>query len=527
MIRNILTGLLLTCTFLATAQPGAAEFAQNIHQDSLKYHLQIIASDEFEGRNSGARGERLAITYMRNYFKAHGLISPNGIAAYTQPVLLKTEKKTQTDLSINGQSLTYPVQYIIPVTDNRNGSFTSNEIVFAGYGIEHKLYNDYKGLNVRGKTVVIILDEPRSEDGNYLLTQSKQNSEWGTFRSLEKKLALALKKGVAGALILSPHQKSFTEGVISNAEQSRMFIHQPPVSKSLNYAVLSLDFVKAHFETIGQEWLQAIETRRPFEKKEHVTLKQSVQFNFVKETVLLPSANVAAVIEGTDKKDEFVFISAHYDHVGMKNGEIYNGADDDGSGTVAIMEIGKAFAKAKAAGYGPRRTIVILAFTAEEKGLLGSRYFSEAPFVSMDNISAALNIDMIGRIDTERTTSDTLNYVYVVGHNKLSSDLKTITETINQKYVGLTTDYKFDAPDDRHRIYYRSDHYHFARKGVPVLFFYDGMLKADYHKPTDTYEKINYSLYEKRARLIFHIAWEIANRDEMLLRDIPLPSSAR
>jgi Zn-dependent M28 family amino/carboxypeptidase len=160
--------------------------------------------------------------------------------------------------------------------------------------------------------------------------------------------------------------------------------------------------------------------------------------------------------------------------------------------------------------------------SGEEKGLWGSQYYSEHPIFPLDKTSVDLNTDMVGRIDTERKTADTTNYVYVVGHDKISSDLPVINEGVNEKYTGLKLDYKFDDPKDPERIYYRSDHYNFARKGVPVLFFYDGMLKADYHKPTDTVEKINWTLYEKRVRMIFHTAWEIANRKKMLKRNKPL-----
>jgi len=213
--------------------------------------------------------------------------------------------------------------------------------------------------------------------------------------------------------------------------------------------------------------------------------------------------------------------------VGIINGQVYNGADDDGSGTVAIMQIGEAFAKAKAEGKGPRRTVVIMAVSGEEKGLWGSEYYSDHPVFPLDKTTVDLNIDMIGRIDTERMKDDTLNYVYVVGHNKLSSDLPIINEGMNNKYTNLVLDYKFDDPKDPNRIYFRSDHYNFARKGVPVLFFYDGMLKSDYHKPGDDIEKIYWALYEKRARMVFHTAWEMANRDEMLKRDIPLSNETR
>jgi len=168
-----------------------------------------------------------------------------------------------------------------------------------------------------------------------------------------------------------------------------------------------------------------------------------------------------------------------------------------------------------------------MAVSGEEKGLLGSEYYSDHPIYPMEKTTANLNIDMVGRVDTERKTADTLNYVYVIGHDKLSSELPIINEGVNNKYTGLVLDYKFDDPNDKNRIYYRSDHYNFARKGVPILFFYDGMLLSDYHKPTDTVDKINFPLMEKRARMIFHTGWEMANRDNMLKRDTPLNMPGR
>ena len=180
------------------------------------------------------------------------------------------------------------------------------------------------------------------------------------------------------------------------------------------------------------------------------------------------------------------------------------------------------FAKAKKEGKGPRRTIVFMTVSGEEKGLWGSEYYSDHPVFPLDKTTVDLNTDMIGRIDTERKKPDTSNYLYVIGHNKISSDLATIIETTNKNYSNLVLDYKFDDPADPNRIFYRSDHYNFARKGVPILFFYDGMLKADYHQPTDDIDKINWPLFEKRAQYIFHMAWELANRNSQLVRDIPL-----
>lgn len=241
----------------------------------------------------------------------------------------------------------------------------------------------------------------------------------------------------------------------------------------------------------------------------------------------IKGSNVIGIIEGSDKKDEYVFITAHYDHLGEDAGEIYNGADDDGSGTSAVIAMAEAFSKAKAEGNGPRRTLVFMTVSGEEKGLLGSRYYSDNPIYPLNKTSIDLNIDMIGRVDTERALPDTLNYVYVVGHDKISSELAAVLERVNVQSANLTLDYKFDSPNDPQRIFYRSDHYNFAKNGVPVLFFYDGMLLGDYHQPTDDIEKINWPLFEKRTRLIFHTAWEMANRNDLLIRDLPLPALKR
>ena len=258
-----------------------------------------------------------------------------------------------------------------------------------------------------------------------------------------------------------------------------------------------------------------------------INIKLKVEFEFKKHRTTINASNVVGIVEGTDKKDEYVFITAHYDHLGIRNGLIYYGADDDGSGTCSVIMMAEAFTKAAAEGHRPRRTVVFMAVSGEEKGLWGSEYYSENPFYPLEKTTVDLNIDMVGRVDTERMTDDSLNYVYVVGHDKLSSDLPIINEGMNNKYTRLVLDYKFDDPNDRNRIYFRSDHYNFARKGIPVLFFYDGMLKSDYHKPTDTIEKINWDLYEKRTRMIFHTAWEMANRNDMLKRDTPLNMGTR
>lgn len=228
------------------------------------------------------------------------------------------------------------------------------------------------------------------------------------------------------------------------------------------------------------------------------------------------SENVWAFIEGSEKPDEILVISAHYDHVGIKKGQIYNGADDDGSGTVALLEIAQAFEAAKKDGHGPKRSILFLHMTGEEHGLHGSRYYSEHPLFPLKNTITDINIDMIGRRDTLH--ADTNNYVYVIGSGRLSTDLYNITEQANKDYVNLALDYKYDDLNDPEKFYYRSDHYNFAKNGIPAVFFFNGV-HADYHRPTDKPDKIEYDALEKRARLAFATAWELANRAERPIVD--------
>jgi hypothetical protein len=230
------------------------------------------------------------------------------------------------------------------------------------------------------------------------------------------------------------------------------------------------------------------------------------------------SENVLAFIEGSDRKDEVVVITAHYDHVGVEDGVVYNGADDDGSGTVALLEIAQAFAKAKASGHGPRRSVLVMPVSGEEKGLLGSRYYSENPVFPLENTVADLNIDMIGRFDSVHATS--APYVYVIGSDRLSTELHAVNEEANRLYVGLELDYTFNAPDDPNRFYYRSDHYNFARKGVPSIFYFSGV-HEDYHQPGDDVEKIRFDLLRQRTLLVFHTAWSLANREGRITVDKP------
>lgn len=227
-----------------------------------------------------------------------------------------------------------------------------------------------------------------------------------------------------------------------------------------------------------------------------------------------PSENVLAYIKGSEKPEEVIVLSAHLDHVGMdQDGNVFNGADDDGSGTVSIMEMARAFKQAEKDGRGPKRSILFLHVTGEEIGLFGSRYYSENPVFPLENTVANLNIDMIGRIDPDK--ADNPNYLYLIGSNKLSQDLQDISAAVNEQYIQMELDYKFDDPNDPNRFYYRSDHYNFAKYNIPVIFYFNGV-HEDYHQIGDTPDKIEYELMTKRAQLIFLTAWELANREERI-----------
>ena len=211
-------------------------------------------------------------------------------------------------------------------------------------------------------------------------------------------------------------------------------------------------------------------------------------------------------------------ISAHLDHIGIHHGAVFNGADDDGSGTVAILEIAEAFQKAVLNGDGPKRSILLLHVSAEEKGLLGSQYYTDFdPIVPLKNTVANLNIDMIGRTDPKRKNGKR-NYIYLIGSDKLSTELHEISEMVNEKYTGIELDYTFNDENDPNRFYYRSDHYNFANKNIPIIFYFNGT-HEDYHKATDTVDKIEFDLLENRTKLVFYTAWELANRKERVVVD--------
>jgi len=229
-----------------------------------------------------------------------------------------------------------------------------------------------------------------------------------------------------------------------------------------------------------------------------------------------PSENVLAFIKGSEFPNEVVIISAHYDHLGMKGEEVYNGADDNASGSSALMELAQSFQMAKKQGNGPKRSILFLHLTGEEIGLYGSKYYIENPVFSLDSTVVDLNIDMVGRVDKEHF--DKKNYIYLIGSNRLSQDLHKLSEKANKSFTNLKLDYTYNASDDPYKYYERSDHYNFAKNNIPIIFYFNGS-HEDYHKITDTADKIDFDLLALRTKLVFYTAWEIANREDRLVLD--------
>ena len=495
------TGSVLFCHAQKKTDPSV--FGKSIQADNLRKQLMVVASPEFEGRETATEGQRIAAAYIEKDFSDLGLMPGNG-DKYQLPYPVFQDTLVSAELKVGNDSFAFHSDYDFYIGNNYSASLGSAEVVYAGYGISDSGRNDYQGLNVQGKIVLIRDGYPQG----YVQEQTgrRRFNGFGKLDAAQKH----------GAIAVFTIQKDFPHAN-SSAKGNMYLTAFKPVVRPLAFQV-------------SAKIAQAI-TGSSYDSLVNGTLKPrsfscNTWISINKETRFLQSTDVLGFLEGTDLKDQYLIISAHYDHLGKRDSVIYFGADDDGSGTVSLLEIAAAFAKAKAAGHAPRRSILFIANSGEEKGLWGSEYFSDHPTYPLDKATADLNIDMIGRKDPGRKMGDSNNYVYIVGDDKLSSELHPLSVAMNKKYTNLELDYKFNDPKDPLRIYYRSDHYNFARKGIPIIFYFDGIHK-DYHQPTDTPDKINYDLMEKRARLVFYTAWEMANRPQMMLRDLPPVTSER
>lgn len=478
-------------------------YAQTITQDELKEHLYIYASDEFEGRETGKPGQKKAVAYLKTEYEKLGIPAAKEDGDYFQKVPLEVASVPTGTVNINGSDFNLGEEVV--TFNSANGQF--NGIVYAGYGIEEATYSDYRDLDVGGKIVLIKAGEPMNEDGTFMLSGTVEKSSWSNMsEAMEKKGKLAVEKGAKGVFYYDAENYPRFKGYFSymkNNKSGRMSLQQ---EANDNFLVLLNT-------SAAQTLLADIDTDQT---PKSVSAKINLSITSGNEQI--DSENVVALLEGEEKPDEYVVISSHLDHIGVNaDGQINNGADDDGSGSVALLELAEAFKKAKDEGNGPKRSIVFLHVTGEEKGLLGSKYYTDyEPILPLEQTVANLNIDMIGRIDPKREGNR--NYIYLIGSDKLSTELHNLSEEVNEKYTQIELDYTYNDENDPNRFYYRSDHYNFAKNNIPIIFYFNGT-HEDYHRPGDTPDKINYDLLENRTRLVFHTAWEVANRANKVVVD--------
>lgn len=503
---------LVTLAVAAQNNKDASKFASTITQKDLKDQLTIVAADDMEGRETASPGQKKAAAYIEDQFKKIGLKPGNG-NSYQQLYPVYQDELKSASLSLYNINFDVNKHFTANLSSSVNGGWAIKNVVYVAYGISDKERDDYKDVDVKGKWVMLLDISPADmEKGESFIPGP---SRFG----LSGKIRTAMQKGAVGVLAVS---KSFMkENQPTPSTLGNMYMKKEGSGSGASNAIPVLSI---SYQAAASVLTKNITSYTELKNLPIGAYATDGQVRIVKETNQLESSNVIGVLEGTDKKEEYVVLTAHYDHLGKRGDVVFNGADDDGSGTVSVIEMAEAFAEAKKKGKGPRRTIVFMTVSGEEKGLWGSEYYGDNPIYSLEKTTVNLNTDMVGRIDPSYK-GDSLNYVFVIGEDKLSSDLLKITDSINTHFK-MELDRRYNDPKDPNRFYYRSDHYNFAKKGVPIIFYFNGVHK-DYHRESDTVEKINFDVMEKRVRLIFTTAWVMANRENMLKRDLPLNMPGR
>jgi Peptidase family M28 len=499
-----LTILVLFISIQVFSQEDATmkKYASLVSPAELKDNLTIIASDALEGRFTGSRGQKMAAAFIANHFQEIGLEAPvNG--SYYQPIALYSTTPGDSYL-LAGQSRYENFGDMIYSGDSDSGGEVKAEVLFAGLGREE----DLKQLTLTGKGALIMID--------------KLNFQ--AMRQMRSTAGRALDKGAKYIFVIS---NSTAEEFDQTSKRMKGFMGRGQLSLEKPGAdqpfegifYLKTSVAEKMFNTTFAKLKSAAEasvSKNPLKKIK----PGNVVFQTTAKTDLVRTENVLGYLPGTDKKDELVIVTAHYDHIGKRDsGEgdlISNGADDDGSGTVAVLQMAKAFSQAKKDGQGPRRSMLFMTVTGEEEGLLGSEYYVTNPVFPLANTVVDLNIDMIGRSDEKN--KDNKNYVYVIGADKLSSELHELNERMNNTYTKLKFDYVYNDQNHPDRLYYRSDHWNFAKNNIPIIFYFDG-IHEDYHKVSDEVSKIDFDQLALRAQNVFYTAWEIANREGRLKVD--------
>ena len=487
-------------------------YSRTITSKELSEYVYKLASREYEGRYTGSKGQIKAGEYIRGEFEKDGLRPPlvAGTPQYIQDYTLDNCRWKDQRLKVNGVELEVGKDFLfLGDPANIQGTYT---VVFAGFGIEDTAYSDFGNINVKGKIMLVFSGEPRNKEGISIISGTKEPSRKAYYFS---KAAVAVDKGAAGVIIIARRESDFKSYLKNQAYYNK----EPEISYPSNggetekkhemafSAFMDLKTASQLVNENPEKLTAALDDMESSHKTAAGRFSGSVEINASSDCLVVHTGNVIGMVEGTDKKQEAVLVVAHYDHLGVKKGKIYYGADDNASGTSAVMEIAEAFAQAAHDGHRPRRTVIFITFTGEEEGLYGSRYYSEHPVIPLDSTYACVNIDMIGRAETKQKA----NPDYISGDAYLSEDILKVSN----KCSALMAPGMADKMEFHKRIPADSDHYYFAEHGIPSLLYYEGMHK-DYHEPTDTPDKILYDRMEKIVRIIFATTWELANRTEQL-----------
>jgi hypothetical protein len=469
----------------------ALSYASQLDSANLRKTLTILASNEFEGRETGKAGGEKTQNYLADYLKEKGIKQGNG-TSYFQNIEAFYDEKREKQFIFN--DFNYQDHYAYNNTGHQDTVISADEIIFVGYGLYSESNNDFSQVDISNKVVMMIVGEPKNKFGIDISLRNK-NSDY--FVKKKPKALIMIEQGFQ-----TYHQYAdnliFKQYEISEASLiPRIKINELLGNKLLEPFNKTVKQIVFEFESEGVS--------------PQVSLPDKIALNGFLRYKNADACNVIGLIEGSDLKDEYVILSAHHDHEGNKYGNIYNGANDNASGVSSLLEIASVLSKAKKEGKGPRRSVIFLLTTGEEKGLIGSQYYAFNPVFPLKKTVACINIDMLGRTSTEYENKGN-NYVCIVDHETQSGDLKKRLEEINLASLHLDLDYSYGASGSGERYFYRSDQYSLAEKDVPSIMLTSGMY-ADYHKHTDDTELIDFDGLLKRTKLAFLFLWEIANKD--------------
>jgi hypothetical protein len=520
--RALLAASGLALAQLSLAADSASSFgnAQAIQADRLRAHLEFIAADELEGRDTPSRGLNTAAKYIAAQLKLWGLKPGGDDGTFFQRIPLQAPvfDAAKSVLQIDGRTLKPAEDY----TGSRFPGEASGELVYMGdgYHIPNSADDPYSKIDAKGKILVVISAQPKG--------LSFQDIRAGkAIRPQES----AQKFGAAGLITLSTVDDERWARSGENTGRGRGGGPQPVQAEGDADRVPSLTVrAKALAETLGMSVEQIEKMATDREPGAPKALGKQAQMKIAVNLNLVYTQNVIAIFEGSDSKlkNEYVSVGAHYDHVGMREGEgdtIYNGADDDGSGTVGLLEMAHAFATGKKK---PKRSILFIWHAGEEKGMWGSEHFVNNPTVPLESIIANLNMDMIGRsraVGDERPANARLSgpdAIYLVGTTRMSTELGALAKKVNDRLYKIQYDFTYDDLKHPERIFFRSDHYSYAQKGIPILFWFDGV-SEHYHQVSDHVETIDFGKIERVGRTVFAMAWELANAKSRPKVDMPLP----